>query len=320
MYQRVLNALQDFFGISRKEARGALAMMVCCVVIVWTPFLFRRWILPQIPVDTPPPERKVLDSIALLLEKQQANKGWSRRQYAPKEPAAFNPDQIKRVNFDPNAASVRELTEVGIPAFIARRIEKFRGKGGRFRQKEDLKKIYDFPPDLYVRLEKYIVIPDQKQAFAAGQNNSSRTYPNAAARREVRQGIQAFDINQCDTTALIRLKGIGSKLATRILKFRDGLGGFHSPDQFQEVYGLDSLALSELKRYAKVLSGVRKISINVAAIEELGRHPYLRNRKQVQVLIRYRTEHGPFRSLDELRNVKVLDDATIQKIGPYLSF
>lgn len=319
MYQRILNGLQDFFGISRKEARGALVMMICCAMIIWTPFFFRHWILPFVPTGSQPPERKVLDSIALLLEKQQTNYRPRGRSAPAKKPDALKPEEIKLVSFDPNNATERELTSVGIPAFIARRIEKFRSKGGRFRRKEDLMKIYDFPPDLYARLEKYIVIADQKPVLEAGQNSFPKTYPKTNTRQEVKSGIQAFDINQCDTTALIRLRGIGSKLAQRILKFRDGLGGFYSTDQFSEVYGLDSLALSELKRFAKVASPVKKVNINTATAEELGRHPYLRNRKHVKVLVNYRTQHGPFRSLEELRNVKVLDDAAIQKAGPYLS-
>lgn len=269
------------------------------------------------PTGSPPPERSVLDSIALLLEKQQTAKFRPRtRPSTGNEPDALKPVKIKLAAFDPNNASERELMQVGIPAFIARRIEKFRSKGGRFRLKEDLKRIYDFPPELYVRLEKYIVIPEQRPGF----EQSNLVKPYSGARQEVKSSIQAFDINQCDTTALIRLKGIGSKLAQRILKFRDGLGGFHSADQFHEVYGLDSLALSELKRYARVLSGVKKININAATTEELGLHPYLRNRKQMQVLVNYRVQHGLFHSVEELRNVKVLDEATIQKIGPYLSF
>jgi competence ComEA-like helix-hairpin-helix protein len=321
MYQKILNSLQDFFGISRKEARGALVMMLFCAMVVWTPFFFRRWILPFVPTGSSPPERKVLDSIALLLEKQQTANYKSRsRSAAAKESDALKPAQIKLVSFDPNIASEHELTGVGIPAFIARRIQKFRSKGGRFHRKADLMKIYDFPPALYARLEKYIALAGEEQGFAARQNSSSGTSPNTSARQAVKSSAQAFDINQCDTTVLIRLKGIGSKLAQRILKFRDGLGGFHSIEQFNEVYGLDSLALSELRRYAKTGSPVRKININTATAEELGRHPYWRNRKQVQVLINYRTQHGPFRSLEELRNVKVLDEATIQKTGPYLSF
>lgn len=317
MYQRILNSLQDFFGISRKEARGALVMMLFCAMIIWTPFFFRRWILPFVPTGSPPPERKVLDSIALLLEKQHASRYREKKQ----SPAYETPpvaEAIKLVRFDPNIASGKQLAGVGIPTFIARRIEKFRSKGGRFRQKEDLLKIYDFPQDLYARLEKYIVIPAEHASAQTSRNVFPKPQSNTV--REVGRSQQVFDINQCDTIALIRLKGIGSKLAQRILKFRDGLGGFYSTDQYNEVYGLDSLALSELKRHAKVGSTVKKININIATAEELGRHPYLRNRKQVQVLVNYRIQHGPFRTLEDLRNVKVLDEATIQKTGPYLSF
>ncbi len=316
MYQRILMGLQDFFGISRKEARGALVMMLFCVTIMWTPFFFRRWILPFVPTGSPPPERRVLDSIALLLEKQQTSR-YREKKRMPEVQTA--PETVRLVLFNPNTASEKELAGVGIPTFIARRIEKFRSRGGQFRRKEDLMKIYDFPPELYARLEKYIVVPAENAGAQTNRNAVPGRQWNASEEKNVRS-VQAFDINQCDTTALIRLRGIGSKLAQRVLKFRDGLGGFYSTDQFNEVYGLDSLALSELKRYAKVGSLVKRVNINTATAEELGRHPYLRNRKQMQVLINYRSQHGPFRSLEELRNVKVLDEATIQKTGPYLSF
>lgn len=314
MYQKLLNSLQDFFGISRKEARGALVMMAACLLIVWTPFLFRRWILPGLPLDTRPVELRVLDSIATLLEKQQQPR---ETKYSRRGNGAMVNEAVL-TDFDPNRCSEQELLALGIPAFLARRIQKFRAKGGTFRRKEDLLKIYDFPPLLYKRLEPHIVMAGAEAAPA----QYSRPGPDTSRARRARAARypEPFDINQCDTSQLIRLKGIGSKLSQRILKFRDALGGFHSADQFSEVYGLDSLALSELRRYALVRSGVRKININTATAEELGQHSYLRNRKTVSVLINYRQQHGPFRSLDELRNVKVLDEPTIQKVGPYLSF
>lgn len=314
MYQRILNSLQDFFGISRKEARGALVMMVGCVLIVWAPFLFRRWVLPKLPLDARAVEFRVLDSIATLLEKKEQRREPTYLQggkdFGGVEPAM--------VDFDPNRSSEQELRALGIPAFLARRIQKFREKGGVFRKKEDLLKIYDFPPVLYKRLEPHIVMVSMEVATA----QNSRPKPDSSRTRAlpVARYALTFDINQCDTSQLIRLKGIGSKLSQRILKFRDALGGFHSADQFSEVYGLDSLALSELRRHAQVMSGVRKININTATAEEFGQHSYLRNRKTVSVLINYRNQHGPFRSLEELKNVKVLDEITIKKIGPYLSF
>ncbi|MCF0073325.1 helix-hairpin-helix domain-containing protein [Dyadobacter sp. CY261] len=318
MYQKILNVLQDFFGISRKEARGALMMMVFCTILIWTPFVFRRWVLPFVPPSTHPPEMQVLDSIAALLEKQQALNYKSKRGPVSFDKTPMAPERIKLVDFDPNVATERELTGVGIPAFIAKRIERFRSKGGKFRRREDLLKIYDFPADLYARLERHIVIT-LETAGEIRKENVSKVNSHGFASKQT-DNKRVFDINQCDTTALIRLKGIGSKLAQRILKFRDGLGGFHSTDQFAEVYGLDSLALSELRQYAKVNSPVKKININEATVAELSQHSYLKNRKLVQILINYRNEHGPFRSLEELRKVKAVDETTIQKIGPYLSF
>ena len=47
--------------------------------------------------------------------------------------------------------------------------------------------------------------------------------------------IQSVDINTADTTAFISLPGIGSKLAARIVNFRDKLGGFYSIDQVGET-------------------------------------------------------------------------------------
>lgn len=360
MYHKIIAGLQDFFGISRKEARGALVMMLFCVVIIWTPFVFRRWLLPLVPPGNVPPEKRVLDSIAVLLEKQQATRYRSSRRSRDPVHAQVPRAAIKLVDFDPNTATVANLTGVGIPPFIARRIEKFRSKGGQFRRREDLLKIYDFPAALYARLEPHIVIgqqfagPDRRFGVgppdaqmrdtrmlhsresgahgndqrAAGAGAARAAFPNPrtphspapGARAYAQAGPGTFDINRCDTTALIRLKGIGSKLAQRILKFRDGLGGFHSAAQFGEVYGLDSLALSEMRKYARVESPVRKIPINSATAAELSQHSYFRNRKQVQTLIQYRNEHGPFRSLDALRDVKVLDEEQLKKIGPYLSF
>ena len=50
--------------------------------------------------------------------------------------------------------------------------------------------------------------------------------------------IQPFEINSADTTAFIALPGIGSKLAARIVLFREELGGFYNIEQIREVYGL----------------------------------------------------------------------------------
>lgn len=315
MYHRIINTLQDFFGISRKEARGALVVMGFCMAIIWSPFVFRRWVLPRVPLQSQPIEMQVLDSIALLIESRRNS---NSTHLGPRSEENVSSAKHTLFDFDPNQSTVEELAALGIPAFLVRRIDKFRSKGGRFRTSADLMKIYDFPKSLFTRLQRHIVITYGDKVPAEAARQPPPRYPKTQDRFV--SAPATFDINQCDTTQLIRLKGIGNKLAQRIIKFRDALGGFYSSDQFGEIYGLDSLALTELRRHGRVVSGVKKINVNTATAEELGRHSYLRNRKMVSVLINYRNQHGPFLSLESLRDVKVIDEQTLQKIGPYLSF
>ncbi|MEZ4904304.1 MAG: helix-hairpin-helix domain-containing protein [Spirosomataceae bacterium] len=120
--------------------------------------------------------------------------------------------------------------------------------------------MYGLQPALYERLEPYTF--NSRKTTAT--NNSSPIFQCACYSHQLKpanlpknQFLTTFDINSADTTQLIRLKGIGSKLAARIIKFRDGLGGFASSAQYTEVYGLDSLALSELGRFAEVRTPVK---------------------------------------------------------------
>lgn len=326
MIKRLVNQLQDFFGISRKEARAALVLMIFSFCLLWTPFIFRRWILPLVPLPSTPVNTQRLDSIALDLDKAaeiaETEDTYKKPSYkkTPSRP-------LRLFRFDPNQATAEELEELGIPKFLTKRIEKYRSKGGQFRKKEDLMHIYDFPSDVYKRLEPYIMLQNSPAKPAEYKNyESSRaekpTVPvyNKEAKSNAKPVVSAFDINTADTTQLIRLKGIGTKLSLRIIKFRDALGGFHSASQFQEIFGLDSLAQSELNKYAKVQSPIRKININTATIEQLSSHSYLRNKKITSVIINYRDQHGPYAGIEDLKKVKVLDDVMIAKIAPYLTF
>lgn len=325
MIRKIISQLQDFFGISRKEARGALVLIILMSFLIWTPFVFRRWILPHFPLPVTEKKRNTqkLDSIVAELNKEVPEKpgfnNYEKKTFSEKVEKA-----ARLFPFDPNTASVEDFTALGIPAFLAKRIDKYRSKGGKFRKKEDLLHIYDFPASTYKSLEPYIVLSSDKKP--AIETRSTFTpdkkfaeFP-AKTNTYTKPVLAPFDINTADTTQLVRLRGIGSKLSVRIIKFRDGLGGFHSTSQFSEIYGLDSMAVAELNKYAKISSPVRKININTATVEEISSHSHLRNKKLANVIVNYRNQHGPYSSLEDLKKVKVLDDITITKLAPYLTF
>lgn len=317
MFRRIIFTLEDYFGISPKEARGAFVLLIISFTALWIPTIARRWIFPLLSDQEVIITKLPLDSLADNLTNQYTEKESGNSSRYAKNTQPIRP--VRVFQFDPNTATFDQLEELGIAPFIARRIVNYRSKGGQFRKKEDLLHIYDFPSELYKQLQSYIVLPE-KSGASKPQNQNYPANSSGSHRTTNFLKIATFDINTADTTTLIRLKGIGSKLSVRILKFRDALGGFHSTTQFSEIFGLDSLALSQLNQYAKILSPVKKLAINTATVEELSRHPYLRNRKLTQAIVSYREQHGPYHSEEDLKKTLVLDQAKINSLLPYLEF
>lgn len=326
MLRKILFRIQDFFGISPKESRGALVLIVLSFGLILAPTVFKWWVLPLFQDDTVPFTIEQLDSTAALIPERgssyNADRNFSENEVPYTRDDEKSATSARLFTFDPNTASPAQLQELGVPRFLAQRIQKYREKGGKFRRKEDLKKIYDFPPALYSRLEGYIEFPGNipKSTESAADFAEGTPPPPRETKIFTRPVPAAFDINTADTAQLATLRGIGSKLSARIVKFRDALGGFYSADQYSEIYGLDSLALSELRRYGRVQSAPRKIAINTATVQELNQHPYFRNRKLNEVIIRYREQHGAFSSAEAMKEIRILDEATLRKMVPYLTF
>ncbi|MBK6988975.1 MAG: helix-hairpin-helix domain-containing protein [Bacteroidetes bacterium] len=90
-------------------------------------------------------------------------------------------------------------------------------KGGSFKTKKDVKKIYGMNDQLYAALFPYIDLPD---SFVRKENFPGKKEQNY---------FSVIDLNKADSIALEKLKGIGPTLASRIVKYR--------------IYWVDSLQL-----------------------------------------------------------------------------
>lgn len=117
------------------------------------------------------------------------------------------------------------------------------------------------------------------------------------------------------------LHGIGSVLSKRIVKYRESLGGFHSIDQINEVYGLSLEIFEQIKPNLQINNEtlIQRININLAAADELAIHPYI-NKKQAQTIVNYRNQHGNFKNLESLSQIKSLDNVFLRKIEYYLEY
>ncbi|MEO7045836.1 MAG: helix-hairpin-helix domain-containing protein, partial [Ferruginibacter sp.] len=125
--------------------------------------------------------------------------------------------------------------------------------------------------------------------------------------------------NEADSTAYIDLPGIGPSFARRIINFRNRLGGFYSIDQVAETFGLPDSTFQKIKPYLQLSNEpVKKININTASMEELKAHPYIRW-QLANLIIQYKTQHGPYKKIDDIKKIMVVDEDTFNKVAPYLA-
>lgn len=100
--------------------------------------------------------------------------------------------------------------------------------------------------------------------------------------------------------------------------FPEASGGFHRKEQLLEIYGMDSVKYDQLKDLIKVNAGlINQINLNTFTFDEIRSNSYL-TYKQMNAIIQYRSQHGSFKSIDDLMKIAMLNEEIIRKIEPYI--
>lgn len=291
--------IRFLFGFSRRETNGFLILLPLMVITVFSRPLFRA-LVRQEPPDFSR-EVAVLDSLEAVIRQEREFTG--------------EDDKVQLYAFDPNLASAAELELLGIPSTQANRIVNYREKGGRFRQKSDLLKIYGMDSATFRRLLPYMALPDQAPARHRVVAQGERPTP-----RGISPAIAEFDLNEADTATLKKIRGIGPVLAERIVRYRARLGGFISAKQLHEVYRLDSAVVAALFRSAYIGEDFvpRIIPLNTSDEYTLAGHPYI-GKTLAKAIVAYRYQHGSFGTVDDIRRIHHVDDSVFHRIRPYVS-
>jgi competence protein ComEA len=294
--------VRDFFALSRSQVNGFIILIPLLAIIVFSEPVW-HWYISTRNSDFSE-DRAKLDSLTAV---------WQEKRSAENKHKSVTDAPIKTdfFAFDPNQVTLDDLRQLGFSASLSSRIVHYREKGGKFKVKADLLKIYGVDSSFYQQLYAFINLPEKiefkKKEYEFKKTPAVKSTPK-------------FDINRADTSQLKKIYGIGEKLSWRIIKYRDALGGFVVMDQVFEVYGLDSTVVNRLVTVSFVEKDFRpfKININTADENTLATHPYLK-KAAAKSIVAYRFQHGEFKALDDLRKIHALDDKTIQKIAPYLT-
>ncbi len=208
--------------------------------------------------------------------------------------------------FDPNKLTQEQWINFGLTEKQSGSVLNYVKKGGKFRIKKDVLKIYGMNESLYKTLLPFIGLPD------------SIVYKKFEKNDFKKRVKELTEINQADSVELEKLKGIGPTLASRIVRYRERLGGFTSTEQLKEVYGLND-TLYDLIRSQIVLNDpqIRMLSLNTDSFSLLASHPYI-GKKLAGMILNYRKQHQRFVVADDLKNLPLLTDEIFRKLAPYL--
>lgn len=232
----------------------------------------------------------------------------------------YNVETVRRKlsAFDPNTADSTLLLSLGLQPWQVRSIYRYRAKGGIYRQPSDFARLYGLTVKQYKELLPYIHISDEYKPAAEvyGRTDAVRSGRDTLRYPVKLQPGQYVTLDDADTASLRKVPGIGRYNASRIVRYRNDLGGYVSVAQLSEIEGIPEAALS----YFRVTGGaVRKLNLNRLTLNELKHHPYI-NFYQARRIIDYRRLKGPLHSIDDLRLLKDFSQRDIERLRPYVEF
>lgn len=158
------------------------------------------------------------------------------------------------------------------------------------------------------------------EAFITKLPSDFHVYPIKQKKKNYKKAIpKVIELNSADTTALKKLKGIGSYYANKIIKYRERLGGFYAINQLKEVYGIKPEIIEKNKAFINIDSTlVHKINVNTATKEELKQHPYIKWNVANSIVL-YRINHGDYKTVQNIQNSDLVNDELYRKIVKYLT-
>lgn len=315
--------IKDYFYFTKTERNGITVLIILILIILAYPLVKLNFTKNET-VDFSKINEQINEYEQLILEYKKAKESFERNRIISNKETQNTSIALKPELFNPNVLSLEEYLDLGLTETIARNIINYRNAGGQFRYREDFKKIYSITDEIYEQLETYIDLPVKPASGnltsrSGDTTNYRRNTPEKIFEETPRWADILIDINRADTTEWQKIRGIGPVFSKRITAYRELLGGFYSPDQLLEVFGMDSVRFEQIEDHIFIDEfELTQIDINQADFVQLVRHPYL-NRNQVNSILQIREQHGIYQEINDLKRSKLITDSVFNKIAPYIT-
>ncbi len=132
---------------------------------------------------------------------------------------------------------------------------------------------------------------------------------------------EKIDLNITTANELQKVYGVGAVLSSRIIKLRDSfIGGFISDIQLQDVWGLTSETIENIRKHFSVKTprAFQKISLNTATVEQLVTIQHIDYELAYEIIELRMLKEG-YKIIDELTKVKGFPTKKLEIIKLYLT-
>lgn len=306
---------KEYLNFSKKDRVAAAIILSLTVLTTGIIFFYRP----------PNPSPIVIKTLDEELAKKGIDTASFEEQiaYVPTAEAGFanSSKAIEFFQFDPNTLDAAGFKRLGLQDKTINTILKYRSKGGHFWKADDLRKIYGFQKEELDKLIPYVQIANQQETVTKVPATQPHFYKSVPV---------VIDINTATADQWKTLPAIGEVLANRIIKFRDKIGGFKSVEQVKQTYGLSDTAFNAIKQYLTVTATAAplvvsapkatsdKININTASLNQLKSNPHIPE-EIAQAIIIYRSQHGYFSAIAEVKKIIFINEEMYRQIMPYIT-
>lgn len=298
--------IKEYFTYSKKERNAIIILLLIILVSIILPYFFSP---KQLNIKS---NVALADTIKALQKRGIKPKNNSNKIYKQPSNTGFEESTvITMFYFDPNTLNEEGWIKLGVNSRTIKTILKYVSKGGRFKNAEDIRKIWGLKKEEADRLIPFIRIntPATNSTKFAPKNKSDNSTDKIY-----------YDINTVTSFQLKNIPGIGNSFPYRIISYREKLGGFLWLNQIKEVYEMTDTIFNSIKNYLHLVPiKLKKININTATQYNLSSHPYIENDIAKAIIIQ-RTKYGAYKNINEVKTrIIFLKEEVFKKFEPYIT-
>ncbi|MDX1327201.1 MAG: helix-hairpin-helix domain-containing protein [Arenibacter sp.] len=301
-------SIKSHFSFNKQERNGIFFLLFIILALQGFFYVGSRYFYaslePQIEVDTE--LQKKIDQLKIASAKR---------------------DSMEVYDFNPNFITDYKGYVLGMSPEEIDRLHAFRANNAYVNSAREFQEVTLISDSLLQAMAPYFKFPEWTQSprrsnfknTGATSNNEELAYA-AGIKEEVSSvGLVLKDLNNATAADLKLVSGVGVVLSSRIVKFRDRLGGFVKEEQLAHVYGLEGEVIQRIWEHFTIenVPEIVKININEAPASELVGLVYF-NYDLAYRIVAHRDKNGAFTSFDQLLSIEDFPSEKLDIIQLYL--